>query len=407
MHFDLIVIGMGLTGLMAAKTAAERKKKVLLIGKGFGTLTLFSNTIDLMGILPEEVPVKESLPPWIEEHPDHPYGKVGMEKIEEALSSFLSFFPPPYTFHSRNGANSLVPTGAGTLRPTYLIPSTMMKGIGLREKKGLIVGFKGYKDFYAHRFSDLFRCRAMTVDLEEAHGAEMSATTLARWMEEPSFRQRLTEGIKKEWRGEPLLGFPALLGLRDPMVVRRDLEKRTGASVFEIPVLPPSMPGMRIFNTFREKLIQMGVTFLLGQSVSRPLLRGDRCEGVEVTHAPRVDTYTGERILMATGRFIGGGLRADSSKIEEPLLGLPVAQPPSRKGWFEEAFLASSGHPVHRAGVVVDSMFRPLDERGTPIFENVWVAGTLLAHHDFLYEKSKEGIEIATGYAAALKALVG
>lgn len=405
MHFDIIVIGMGLTGLMAAKTAVERNKKVLLIGKGLGTLTLFSNTIDLLGTLPQEVPVHESLPQWIADHPDHPYGKVGVEKIEEALSSFLSFFSPPYTFQSRNDRNSLVPTGAGTLRPTYLIPSTMMKGIGLRDKKALIVGFEGFKDFYARRFADHFRCRAVTLHLGEARGAELSATTLVRWMEEPSFRERLAAEVKKELKGETLLGFPAVLGLNDPMGVRRDLEKRTGTSIFEIPVLPPSIPGMRIFNTFRTKLIQRGVLFLLGPTVSRVLAHGDRCEGVEVVHPPVADTIRGERILLATGRFMGGGLRADRSRIEEPLLGLPVKQPSSREDWFEETFFALCGHPIHRAGVETDSMFRPLDERGTPLFENVWAAGTLLADHDSLYEKSKEGIEIATGYAAALAAL--
>ncbi len=51
MHFDLIVIGMGLSGLMAAKTAVEMGKKVLIIGKGLGTLSILSNTIDLLGIL--------------------------------------------------------------------------------------------------------------------------------------------------------------------------------------------------------------------------------------------------------------------------------------------------------------------------------------------------------------------
>lgn len=407
MQFDLIVIGMGLSGLMAAKTAAEREKKVLLIGKGIGTLCLFSNTIDLMGTLSTEVPLNESLPQWLEDHPEHPYGKVGMEKIEEALSSFLSFFPPPYTFQSRNGTNSLVPTGAGTLRPTYLIPSTMMKGLGFKGKKTLVVGFKGYKDFYAQRFADLFGCRSVTVDIAEAGDREVSGTTLARWMEEASFRERLVEEVKKALRGEALLGFPAVLGLQDPMAVRRDLEKKTGTSVFEVPVLPPSMPGMRIFNTFRRKLIERGVLFLLGHAVSRILLRGNRVEGVEVSHPPLTNTYKGERMLLATGRFIGGGLKADGLRIEEPLLGLPVTQPSSREGWFAETFFAPSGHPIHRAGIEADRMFRPLDEKGRPVFENVWAAGTILAHQDSLLEKSKEGIEIATGYTAALRALEG
>ncbi len=107
MHFDLIVIGMGLSGLMAAKTAAEMGKKVLIVGKGLGALSILSNTIDVLGILPETVKMKDGLSQWIEEHPEHPYGKVGLEKIWEALSSFNSFFPPPYAFQSRNETNSL------------------------------------------------------------------------------------------------------------------------------------------------------------------------------------------------------------------------------------------------------------------------------------------------------------
>ena len=53
MHFDLIVIGMGLSGLMAAKTAAEAGQKTLIIGKGMGSLSLFSNSIDVLGNLPK------------------------------------------------------------------------------------------------------------------------------------------------------------------------------------------------------------------------------------------------------------------------------------------------------------------------------------------------------------------
>jgi anaerobic glycerol-3-phosphate dehydrogenase len=46
-----------------------------------------------------------------------------------------------------------------------------------------------------------------------------------------------------------------------------------------------------------------------------------------------------------------------------------------------------------------------VDEQGEVILENVWVAGSILAHHHCIEEKSKEGIEIATGSAAAKYAL--
>src|SRR5512139_671668 len=104
MHFDLIVIGMGLSGLMAAKTAAEAGQKVLIVGKGMGSLCLFSNTIDVLGLPPLAGPktmkMRDALSRWINDHPEHPYAKVGSQRIEEALNSFLSLFPRPYSFQT-------------------------------------------------------------------------------------------------------------------------------------------------------------------------------------------------------------------------------------------------------------------------------------------------------------------
>jgi len=407
MHYDLIVIGMGLSGLMAAKTTAEAGQKVLIIGKGMGSLALFSNTIDVLGILPKSIKMKDGLSQWIKDHPEHPYGKVGLEKIEESLSSFNSIFPPPYTFQSRNETNSLIPTGAGTFRPTYFIPSTMMRGITLKEKKTLIIGFKGYKDFYAHRLADLFKCRGVTLSLHENPSTEMTATALARWMEQPSFREFIGTEIKKQIRDEELIGLPAVLGVNDPMGARKDLEKKTGVSVFEIPILPPSIPGMRIFNRFKERLISKGVTFLLGYSVSKATLKGKKCERIEVLHPPVIASYSADRYILATGRFIGGGLKANDEKIFEPIFNLPLFQPESREGWFRNSFFSDSPHPIHQAGILTNSSFQPIDGTGDLILENLWVAGTILAHHHSMDEKSREGIEISTGYTAAKYALAG
>lgn len=403
MHYDLIVIGMGLSGLMAAKTATEANQKVLIIGKGMGGLTLFSNTIDLLGEIPERMKWKDGLFRWIEDHPDHPYGKVGLEKIEEALFSFSTLFPPPYTFQSKNETNSLIPTGGGAFRPTLLIPSTLMRGITVREKKTLLIGFKGYKDFFAHRLADQLNGRGAILSLPEASQTEISATALARWMEQASFREFIGTEVKKRLREEELIGFPALLGVKDPTGVKKDLEKKIGVSLFEIPVLPPSIPGLRIFNRFKERLIQRGVTFLLGYSVTKANLKGRRCEGVEISHPPLLTTYSADQYILATGRFTGGGLKADPDGISESVFHLPVSQPDSQEGWFNKSFFDT--HPIHRSGILIDSSFRPIDENGRPIFENVRVAGTILAHQNWIEEKSREGIEIATGYWAAKQAL--
>jgi len=405
MHFDLIVIGMGLSGLMAAKTAAESGQKVLIVGKGMGSLCLFSNTIDLLGQCPIGTKMKEALSQWIKDHAEHPYSKVGLERIEEALSSFVSLFPPPYSFHAMDHMNCLLPTGAGTLRPAYLIPTTMIGGASFDERHTLIVGFEGFKDFYTHYVADRLKCRGINLQLPDPSYQEQTATALARLMEKPSFRENIGREIKKQLRGETRVGFPAVLGMGDPIQVKEDLEEITGTKVFEIPILPPSVPGKRIFNRFKEWLIEKGVTFLLGYPVLKATVTEKRCQGIEVHHPPVITSFSADRFILATGRFMGGGLKADAEKILEPTFNLPVHQPPSREGWFDNLFFSDLPHPIHQAGILANASLQPVNEGGTVILENVWVAGTLLARHQCIDEKSREGIEIATGYTAAKNTL--
>ncbi len=428
---------------MAAKTASEAGQKILIIGKGMGSLSLFSNTIDVLGTIPKtmkmephvqttdtnpkspwgEHPVPEDqfahrqvsgplgtgmsdgLSQWIKDRPKHPYSKAGLDRIKEALSSFTSLFPPPYSFQTVGNGNCLIPTGTGTLRPTYLIPITMVAGTSLKEGDGLIVGFKGFKDFYANYVADQLNCRGVTLSLSETFRQEITATALARLMEKESFRETIGREIKEKLHGQTRVGLPALLGVRESWKVKKDLEEIIGPEVFEIPILPPSIPGMRIFNRFKEWVIQRGVTFLLGHFISKAILKGTRCEGVHVLNPPVSNFYSADCYILATGRFIGGGLVADKEKIFEPIFNLPVAQPKSREDWFRKSFFDDLSHPIHQTGIRTDSSLRPIDEKGGLALENVWVAGSILADHHSVDEKSREGIEITTGYMAAKESL--
>jgi glycerol-3-phosphate dehydrogenase subunit B len=404
MHYDIIIIGMGLSGLMAAKTAAEMGKKVLIVGKGVGSLGLFSNSIDVLGSISKTMRMNDALSQWIKDHPQHPYAKAGLRDINEALSSFTSFFPPPYSFQTIGDGNCLIPTGAGTLHPTYLIPSTMVPGASVKEGDGLIIGFKGFNDFYAGWVSRQLKCQGFTLSFPDVLHQGMTATGLSRLIEKEEFRERMGKEIKKHLKAETCVGLPALLGIRDPFAVKKDLEELIGAKVFEIPILPPSIPGMRIFNRFKMGLIQKGVTFLLGYWVSKAILEKKRCKRIEILHPPISTSYSSDRYILATGRFIGGGLKGNEEKIFETIFNLPVFQPQSREEWFQKSFFYDSPHPIHQAGIFTDSSFRPIDEKGELILENVRVAGSILSHHHFIDDQSREGIEIATGYSAAKRA---
>ncbi|MDI6726656.1 MAG: hypothetical protein QMD32_06795, partial [Smithellaceae bacterium] len=84
MHFDLIIMGLGLTGLMAARTAVEEDRKVLLVGRGTGSLCIFTNSIDVLAA-GGDMTIKESVSLWAKGHPQHPYAKVGWDNLEASL----------------------------------------------------------------------------------------------------------------------------------------------------------------------------------------------------------------------------------------------------------------------------------------------------------------------------------
>jgi glycerol-3-phosphate dehydrogenase subunit B len=113
-------------------------------------------------------------------------------------------------------------------------------------------------------------------------------------------------------------------------------------------------------------------------------------------------------VILATGRFMGGGLQADRRGVRESLFDLPVHQPEGRDGWHRQDFFDPKGHPVNRAGLEIDDSFRVLAASGRPAHAHLFAAGSILAHQDWVRMKCGAGLAIATAYGAvqgAVKAL--
>ncbi len=400
MNYDVIVIGLGLSGLMAAKTAAEGGRRVLIVGRGAGSLGIFSNSIDVLAC-GADVPVQEAVQCWAANNPDHPYAKAGWENIASSLEAFAALFPPPYRFTSREGKNSLIPTAAGTMRPTYLLPETMRAGALARMEKTLIVGIEGFKDFHPEYVAYHLKSRGISITLpSDAPGRVVTAAGIAHLMDSPAFCEQFAGLIKKRLAGEAFIGLPAILGFRSPASAMEIIERETGCLVFEIPILPPSIPGIRIFNRFKDYLIKKGVAIIQGQEIISSVGEGKRCVGINLVHPPLTKTYRADKFILASGRFLGGGLTTDEKGIYEPIFGLPVHQPQARRDWFNRHFFASDPHPIHQAGILTNQNFLPLDCDGNVLWENLALAGSILTHHDSMRELSREGVALATGYAA-------
>ena len=127
---DLIVIGAGLSGMMAAYTAAKAGLRVRVVAKGLGSIHWSAGTIDVLGYLPEEdeVHVKrpfEAMQSFPSTHPKHPYTLMGGETVSQTLATFVALSKEigiPYGGAANTGDDLLLPYPAGAARPTYLAP---------------------------------------------------------------------------------------------------------------------------------------------------------------------------------------------------------------------------------------------------------------------------------------------
>src|SRR4029078_8927656 len=175
-----------------------------------------------------------------------------------------------------------------------------------------------------------------------------------------------------------------------------ELERALGRPVFEIPTLPPSVPGMRVFAILREALRRAGGTVILNNIVVGAEREGDKVSAVRVRVGLREERRGADWVVLATGGFASGGAELPSDwPAREVGLGLPVSGvPEAGEPRFGPEYFGA--HALARAGVAVDGELRPGDGGGERLLGNVLVAGATLAGAEPWKEKSGDGISLAT-----------
>jgi glycerol-3-phosphate dehydrogenase subunit B len=391
-HYDVVVAGTGLAGLSAAVRLAEGGARVLVLAKGVGATHLSPCTIDVLGYSPDRVDRPGEA--VAELGPDHPYTLVGRDGLAAAIAWWKDVMEA-YPYVGSLEENLLLPTAVGALKPSALVPETMAAGAAPGEV--CVVGLRALKDFHAPLLADnLGRAgigaRAVELDLVPEGRADVNELGFARAFDDPAFRADVAARLTDLREGERV-AFPAVLGIADLGAAWRDLQERLERPVFEVPTLPPSVPGMRVFAILRERLRRAGGRVILNAVVNGAERAGARVTAVRVRVGLRDVTHGCDWLVLATGGFASGGLALDSHwHASEVALGLPVSGVPSgerfKPGYFED-------HPMGRAGVAVDRGLRPEGH------ENVLVAGATLAGAQPWREKSGDGISLATGHRAA------
>jgi glycerol-3-phosphate dehydrogenase subunit B len=402
LHYDAVVIGAGTAGLTAGARLAEGGARVCVVAKGIGSTHLAPGTIDVLGYTPALVQSPAAaLEELVAARPDHPYGLLGVDAVADAVQWFRARVEsgplPGYRYVGELERNRLLPSAVGALRPSAFVPETMAAGDGAASV--CIVGSRSLRDFHAALCAaNLARAgvEARGVDIEiEVERADENALGLARRFDDPAWRAGFAARLALKLGAEERVGLPAMLGAREPHAAWKDLEQRLGRPVFEIPTLPPSVPGMRMFEILRTALRRAGGRLVLGAEVVGAQRDGTRITSVRTRAAGRDLAYAAPWFVLAAGNFSSGAIELDSRwTAHDRVLGLPlrgVPEPGTPR--FLPDYLAEQ--PMARVGIAVDAELRA---EGA---ENVLIAGAALPGAVSWRELSGEGIALASGSRAA------
>lgn len=413
---QIMVIGSGMAGMAAALFAATRKIDTVQVGIT-GEINFASGLLDVLGVHPIDKGIRWA-DPWdgierlARDEPKHPYGLMSVEQIQTAMTQCMAFLENsglPYRTNGRRNAKVVTP--AGTIKTTYAVPRSMFAGVEALADRSptLLVDFEGLKGFSARQIMETLgpvwpTLRRVRIRFPGSKG-ELYTEHAARALDVETNRRPLAEAIRAHIGACRAVGLPAILGIYRTNDILDDLEKDLGVPVFELPTMIPAITGLRLRETFEQQLPQMGVRSFYQQRVLEAEVLSDGSFQFRVGHEVPELMVRAQKTIMASGRFFGKGLQADRLGIREAIFNLPVDQPEDRTLWHRKDLLHPHGHPINRAGITVDSKFRPTDNNGSVIHDRLHAAGSILAHQDWMRQKCGSGLAIATAYGAVKSAV--
>lgn len=410
---DVCVIGSGLAGMATALFAAARGLSVAQVGHT-GEIIFASGLLDLLSVYP----VREKRmwrDPWaaidkmIGDMNEHPFVHIKKSDIKAAFDEILDILKEAgLPYQRRINRNSDILTAMGTIKRTYAVPHTMWNGVLALEKKPacMIIGIRGLKGFSARQITAALQpgwpnLRAASVSFPDMDQfSEVYTERMANALLLPRNREKFAQIIRPLIKKSKFAGLPAILGLHRTVEIISHIEELVDVPLFEIPTMPPSVPGLRLKEAFERSLRRRNVQYFATNRALKVLPAAEGHFETQIGQNQIEHTVYTKGIILASGRFIGGGLHADRQHIRESIFNLPVYQPANRADWHRRDLLDPRGHLINRAGLKIDRTFRPVDDSGHPVFETLFAAGSILAHNDWKRLKCGAGVAIASAYAA-------
>ena len=398
---DVMIIGGGLAGFMAAAVAASRGQKVTVLTYGSGSLPLASGAIDFFNAKAPDAAIKK-LPAH------HPYKKIGAKNID-AAAKFLCDIAAQANLPYNGKLSAQIPivTAIGTLKYSCLVPESMNASRLADKKKIYVAGVKGLKDFYAAMIADNLKkyfpdktFEVAEIDLKFLGGRDITCMDAAQLLTDNE--QPLANELKAlNATADDAIILPPIFGVMGNFS-RDVVQTQLRAEVIETTCLPPSPPGIRLQRAFIKYLQSSGVRIFENSKVVRGVAEGKKITGVVVENAVREKTFPARKIILATGGFYSGGITMrEFDNPREPIFNLPVFFPTGAENWSNAQLFGDKPQGFSMTGILTNDNLNPVDANGKVLYENLHVVGANLGGCDKVFERSAGGIAISSAYKGA------
>ena len=402
MRFDTIIIGGGLSGLVAGIDLVRKGQKCLIVSSGQSALHFFSGSFELCSRENDPMKAIASLDAC------HPYSKLGAERVEALAARVKPFFAElGLDFKGDASANHWRMTPLGVMKRAWLTLdeyATFGSDTEMPWKKVCLLNIDGFLDFHTSYIAAALESKGVEVTV-----ASLSAPQFDKLRESPTemrstnisktiigeFADTLAAQINEKAAGADAVLMPAVAGLNGTSEVIR-LRELVSLPLHFLPTLPPSTPGIRIQMMLKKYFQQQGGVYMLGDSVTEGIFEDGKLKSIKTVNNEDTE-FEADNFILATGSFFSKGIVASQNGVTEPVFGLDVDADADRTNWYQRNMF--DAQPYMKFGVATDEKFRA--KKDGKAVANLYAVGSVLSGFNAIKDGCGAGVSILTSLNAA------